>query len=646
VTGEASRTDTYLDIDDFVTVNSNLGYRQDIGYAQLPAAEYHDGGVPDCAVTTPRAPSTGNDIPEDVIAHNIGEDEWDVRVFNGNAGLPNGTDGTSILMHTAQDNTSDNTVACGHGSATTDSSGYFDVSFAHTLTASPAAVIISPRNIHTGSTSDIPGTLIVVNGTKSTTGFQARAIAVDETAMNTKSVEYDYWAVTSSSVDTADYKHKAGQTVGTTTSGGYLTIDYSDFPAGFTPSTFQVAGAVSTGVNIVGTAVMTSKTQTSAQFRALHLDGTAMNAVSIRVEWIAAGPIGGAPRTSTTTDFHQKDSPTQNGITSNDKCGQTVSSVNYMCLRWPLGTPTYEYEYSAGFSGLGASYKTRFENGLAKWESEDIDIPDFNELVSGSSELLIDAEDIGTTNCANANVATGDFTYGDGTKYFTDDGEINWNTNATANCGAGTDAFKEMVFGHEMGHIYGMGHNQDSNSIMNSSGNGGTLDATDDIGGMRALYGYSGSIHRPDLKVSDLVNVSKGLSSGKVRVVSVGEAQKKGRAWLTPVTVQADSYVGSVPEVVWVPGRIAPDHLGQPTVFNSNENMPITEFVPGAEFVLQLSDKTGEVFEAQPVKGSKVELGQDFKAVDDIDGGVAYLVDVAKLKAEAHRVTPTTTTTP
>jgi hypothetical protein len=635
VQGEATRTDTWLRADDL----SN-GYNFAMGYAQLPAAEYHDGGGPDAVITTGRYPYSGTgDLPWGIEVYER-SDEWHAARYIGKDGavIPD-TKTVEYWVKSCQDDASDSTATCAHRSVTTDASGYFTATYGHALSATAVAVVSSGSKPESGA--NIPTTVVVK--TRGSSSFEGRALNQAGLAIANKVIEIDLFATTQAVVNGTDYYHRAGESNVTTDSSGYTTLTFPDDFNGVTPKSVQVTGATYSGNNIVAGPIAYGLDGDDISMRLFDHDGDAIASQTVKIDYVASGPIGGSPRDPADVPFSQWRNPTS-GFTG--ACGLVSSDP---CVRQSIGD-LLRYRMDSTLSSVpsidGKSIQTWFNEAIADWAAQDARIPDMVQTTTVGAEVILNrAADLGTARCGDE-IATWIADYTNGLNFILSSDVIH-NTNATIEHGDypldGTEnCVIDIVLRHEYGHVFGLGHHPSGSAgVMASDYLSGNSVTSLDVEAARALYGYSGSHYRFKLKVSNFVRVPQGLSVGLVTVLrrrDAVELPSEGRRFgeiVTPIDVLPTNWVGKLPGVLTVSGGQVGDRAQL-----SPETLPLEEAEPGTVLVVQVRDSDGRILEALPVDLLKnlVTILKDYNAEDDIDGGDSGLVDLLRLQAAAGRV--------
>jgi hypothetical protein len=646
VQGEATRADTWLRADDLAN-----GYNFAMGYAQLPAAEYHDGGGPDAVVTTGKYPYSGSgDLPWGIMVY-AKTPEWHGGRYLGKDGavIPD-TKTVEYWIKTCKDDTGDSTSTCAHRSVTTDANGYFTATYGHTLASTAVAVVASGSKPESGPT--IPTSVMVK--TRGASSFEGRAINQAGTAIANKTIEIDLFATTQSVVNQSGYWHRAGEANVTTDSLGYATLTFPDnFNTGQAVSSVQVTGATYSGPSIVAGPIAYGLNANAINMRIFNHVGDYLVNQTVKIDYVASGPIGGSPRDPSVVPFSQWRNPTT-GFTG--ACGLAGTDP---CVRQSIGD-LLRYRMDASLSSVpsidGKSIQTWINESIADWAAKDVKIPDMLQTTTVGDEVILNrAADLGTAKCGDM-IATWIADYTNGLNFIISSDVIH-NTNTAIEHGdypldGSENCLLDVVLRHEYGHVFGLGHHPlGSAGVMASDYLAGGSVTNLDVTAARALYGYSGSRYRNKLKVSDFVRPAEGASVALVTVVrrrdahEVPQEGKKFPEIVTPIDVIATNWVGRVPTVIEVTGGTVNDR----TVL-SPETLPLEVAEPGTVLLVQIRDKDARVLEALPVDLGRgtVILQKDYNAEDDVDGGDKLLVGLNRLREFASRRQgpPTTTTTP
>lgn len=194
------------------------------------------------------------------------------------------------------------------------------------------------------------------------------------------------------------------------------------------------------------------------------------------------------------------------------------------------------------------------------------------------------------------------------------------------------DCNVEAIYLHEIGHHLGFGHNDNTSSVMHSPPVESAALQDADRDHVRAVYGYSSSSYRKGFKVSSLVDVRPGLSSGLVTVASVGKTKGDRHGLpVTPLRVVGQTWKGALPGTLWqVAGELTHPRHGAITAGPALQ--------PGRQYVVTVRDSDSQVLSALPVEGGAVQLPEDFGWIgaDDVDGGDQRKVAVGKLQAKTR----------
>jgi hypothetical protein len=638
VLGEATRADTWLRADDLVN-----GYNFAMGYAQHPAAEYHDGGGPDAVVTTGKFPTGGSsDLPTGILVYTRTSEWHGARFLGKEGGVIPDTKTVEYWVKSCQDNPADTTSTCAHRTVTTDASGYFTATYGHALGGTAVAVVASGSNPESGPT--IPTSVMV--RTRGSASFQGRALNQAGTAIANKVIEIDLFATTQAVVNQPGYWHRAGEANVTTNASGETSLTFPDnFNAGQTVTSVQVTGTTYSGPNIVAGPIAPAVSANAITLRLIDQDGDPIASQTVRIDYVASGPIGGSPRDPNVVPFSQWWNPSS-GHTG--ACGQGSSDP---CIRQSIGD-LLRYRMDPSLATVppidGKSIQTWINEAIADWASKDVRIPDLVQTSTVGDEVILNrAADLGTASCGTA-VVTWIADYHNGLNFILSS-EVTHNTNPAIQHGdfpldGSENCLVDVVTRHEYGHVFGLGHHPlGSPGVMaNDYIAGGTVTNLD-LTAARALYGYSGSRYRQGLKVSDFVRPTPGISVGLVTVtrrMNARELPAGGRRFgeiVTPVQVKGEAWVGTIPDVI----QIAGGQVGG-RVMMSPETVPLDTAKPGTTLVVQVRDADGRVLEALPVDraSGRVKLHQAYNALDDIDGADRYWVRLDRLKAHAARTMP------
>jgi hypothetical protein len=137
------------------------------------------------------------------------------------------------------------------------------------------------------------------------------------------------------------------------------------------------------------------------------------------------------------------------------------------------------------------------------------------------------------------------------------------------------------------------------------------------------------------VKFSGAVRLGPGLSVGLVTSQGLTGQRRPdpdGGGTQLAVQVAGAAWVGKLPARVWIPGlgTSCPDCV----VLD-----PVRLGEKGSQWVVTVRDADAKLIDAWPVSRGKVGIPQDrqLPAVDDVDGGNPYVVDVDALKARAGR---------
>jgi hypothetical protein len=650
VTGESTRSD------DWVTTNtaiSGIDYEQ--GYSRKRPVYFNDGNRPDCALATGRSPtgSGASNLPVGVrVRENSAEYRTPAQHYvegktTGGAGI---SGQFTYWVHAQQDNTGDNTNLCQHTTVTTtDQWGYFNVTFPRTLAATPAAVNWSySEPAGTCGSSALCWASNNMVTSKSSTGFTGRAASGNGTWLDTRTIEIDYWAVTSSSVDTTDEQGQpfffvAGEMSVTTDANGNATIDHANLPAA--PSAGQVTGVAPNGVNttwLPGGVILDSIGQNSSTIHVRNLAGSVMASRTFSVDYVIVGNQGGSAHPWGDYGWRMfgfAGAPEPN----TDVCdGDTTVCSKLPDEETAAGVGFHSYEYAIEQSVIdegsleGATYWSMAVGGVNSWDAADLDIPGYSRDTTpdGNEQLVFEAESVPAPDCAVTDNYYSAYEE-DGVNLIShtniiqdsDDSEL-WGRVG----GDYEECPAEHIYLHEFGHGLGFAHTEgvdSGDSVMHA---GPVEDLTTlhttlanaDRDHARAVYGYSGSFSAAR-RYSDYVHPGEGFSTGLVTVVGHGPAYG-GRLNLprTPLHVGSrESWNGSLPAVIWQKAG----------VYNGLDGGPTLQ--PG-RYVVVVRNSDGRLFRALPVNGNTVQVPEDwYHITDDVDGGSKATVALDRLHAKA-----------
>ena len=649
--GEAWQTNDWIGTDDVTG-----GHDDDVGYNRNNNAPFNEGGRPDCILATGKSPSgpAASSVPVGVkvrTAVNQARRPDRHQVYaakqTGSA-MPSNYE---YWIHAAQDNGSDTDTLCAHASVTTDSTGYFSVTFPRTLAAAPVAVTWMPTEEPAGT--DFPTTNLVVDGSMTSTGFQGRA-AYGSTFLNNKAIQLDYWAVTNATQSETDpagmpYEHVAGVALVTTDSDGNATINHADLSGAAMGG--QVTGGVFTGddTNLPGGVILFDAGSTQSIVHVRKGSGTVLANEQITLYYIiTSGSTGGGITASGWGNAPFQQFGEEWGTTTRVLC---TSLADVTCWRYPdievLGTITYGID--SAYLALGQVHSREPEAYLAdamlEWSTSDVDVPAWSRDTTpdGNEVLDVTTDNLGAGICAQ--LATDRTTPNDSgltsvvTQTFT-------HTNALAFGPApillSEDCPIEHVNMHELGHAYGFAHNADSDSIMYGTNSAAQLRwlPGDDIDDAAGVYGNSGSepVYAARMKTSTYAKMPKGVSSGLVTIGGGGEVKLFGnnRRPHTALDVTAsDAFIGKLPAQMWAYGGTF-QHPKYGSVTGGN---PRALYKDGTRWFVQVRDRDNVLLEAFPVAGGVIdfgELGAGF-TTDDVDGGSKAKVGASALKERTVR---------
>jgi hypothetical protein len=671
--GEAIRSDNWVEADDPVEgledeacqdeddpVYTPCWNGNDLhqGYTRTNEASFWKGGRPDCLITTGRSPHAYNNSGEGAptgLIHNAFYNQARHVIDNADP-THTGMDADNpwpmptYYIHTAQDDEVSTQSICGRQQITLTGST-FTVTFPRTLAAVPVSVVFSVATLDSDE-GDVEARAKRLN-TKSTTGFTGSLWngANPSLSMAGKTVVIDYWADTRNSVNESNYWHRAGSATITTNSSGDATINFPDFNAGNVPSAIYVMN--SGGSPVPGRVVAWDLDGTQAKIRVWKHTrcigpptcDTRIKSSSTSVNYIAVGPKGGSPRpwndqggggwTQTVADTDS------NPLGLDAECGEDANGFD-SCYRWDHELERVDYGYESSFEALGdidgLDPTVYYDNAALDWSTFDTNAPTMEEVPVEVANWKVAAEDIGDQACATQQAQLTDAFYNDGLNYIFSTRTVH-STNSAIVYGSipltlGENCGIEGTYRHEIGHGFGLGHNEEAVSIMNTEeAHDFTTLPLDDQVSFRSMYGYSGSLYRKGLKVSDFATVGKRFGVGQVTVTGKGTPRLVNGVVHTPVNVQVSNWAGKVPATVLVPGG----SLASGLTAVPSETMNIHLWDVGASFIAEVRDD-GVVVEALPVQGSKVKVHHDAHAIDDVDGGNPLVVDIAKFKTKAKKV--------
>jgi hypothetical protein len=632
--------------DDWVKATYANGWTYQ-GYSRKRPAYYQHGNRPDCALATGRTPTgSGNNVPAGVYIKKATTKDRAPSFYSVYADKGNGTQLTSDFtywVHAQRDDSSNTSSICLNASVTTNSTGYFTVTFPRTMSATPTAVTWS--DTAAGGATRALGNL-VVDSSVSSTGFQGRALNAAGSIANT-TLNIDFWAVVGGSVSTTDaqgqpYFHRAGVASVTTNGSGDATLDFSDFTGGEVPASIQVTGGTTNpGPGYYAAGVIADTVD--ANDATLHIrdwNGNNLANRTVTVHYIAVGNQGGAVHPWGASGYRQL-----GGIYHCD--GDTIRCVKWLDEEADSNPPyPLSYELESSFLALGsiegADWEDMMDAAVASVNNADVDLPDYSRDTTpdASEDLSVIGTSLPDGYCGvgdiylAADTESGVNRIVDSQLSIDDDDSELWGRNANHPPPNQTEIGcpVEHALLHEFVHTLGFGHSDsgDTDSLMHPGPPSAlttfhTTLASSDRDHMRALYGYSSSLLANGFKYSSLVNPGVGFSTGLVTVTVIGgTVGDDGNLPVVPLSTTRLSWNGGLPAVIWQKAGDLNGVYGGPPL------------EVGRTYVVVVRDSDGRLMGALPVKGNSVEIPEDYWHVrDDVDGGSKRTVALDRLKAKA-----------
>jgi hypothetical protein len=634
------------------------GRSDDQGWLRRGAAYFNDGNNPDCALGTGRTPSGHADSyhPTGVyIEENSGPDRSSLRhrVSADKSGTSTDITGDwTYWIHAARDTGSSDWI-CLHTTVTTDASGYFTVTFPRTLSGTPAMVTWSMSESLT-SFRAVGNTVV----SASSTGFTGRAYdgagGSPTLALwgNAKTFEIDYWADTRTHPDTTTgngnpYEHVAGLATVTTDSNGHATIDHADLSSGQAVGGQVTAQTETTDSsnNVAGGVILSGITPSSSTVHVRNEDGQPVASTTIDLYYVISGYNGGAVR----PEWGNYGSHQIAGQAAYTDTGCDGSDDDHACFRleeWDVSGANH-YALMTNFVNEpdvdGITWVTYASNAASGWNNADVNVPSWSRDTTADADdrAWIDFRLENPDECAHVDLGRTPLDdQGFNQIVLTDMVLNNWHDWTKDDDPEDGKCNADGTIAHEMGHVMGLGHADNQNSLMRSAGGlfGVLPIITQDAEDAAGIYGYSGSSFAPgEPKLSTLALAPKGQTVGLATVAEVTKEVVTGTdrlPWTKIHLETADKWAGeSIPATAWAKGgTVTNPELGP--VFRPLAD----ELAAGARVYVRVDDATGRIMQSWPIETGQVVLKGDHAkhSIDDIgDGGAKDRASVTRVKAAA-----------
>jgi hypothetical protein len=664
---EVQRSDVHLDTTNLGFDNSDT--RQ--GWGKAAAAYFNDQDRPDCAIATPEDPSdpASTNVPMSVQLTDFNSVKHRARATKGTSGLSYPTP-FSYWLHAARDDTSDTKTICTHTSVTTNSTGYFTVTFPRTLDSTPAFVVWEEEPDALFS----DGEFVTA---KSSTGFTGRMMN-GSSSRNNFTATISYWASTETAIDVDDevvdggyyneFAQRGAQTNVTTNADGNATIDYTDFESGFDPTSGQVTGCTDTGSNINSGMILVDIGNGSATVNARKAGGVVIANATICINYVIVGDEGGAGKPVTLFDGGNGVDYYQVGLgvppfNNPNGDGTRCQDSSHFCARWrEPGSPSVNYHrdlldpvHGVNWPNInGVAPSTYIQNALDEWGDADGNWLDFStHTPSTGAHVQMWYQDDGPSGGCAVTTYNWDYSPTDGLNFITDFTSV-FNADSAAvwgnySAGGATNCWVEQTAMHEIGHGYGLAHNDGSaGSIMYPYSFSGVqhLPEIDRLGAAN-IYGDSTSdnLWPKGFKASTLVSggdpeaFARALVTvkavGKPKMVKGAHVSAGGWEIRTPVTLTTnDAWQGTLPTTgLWMRGG----KIGN----KSSSCWPVcaASLKPGDKLLVQARLFDRAIVQALPDDAGTLTLPAHLP-VDDLDGGNTAKVGLSHARAAALAVQP------